>query len=193
MSVLGVPGVTWARAGILFRGEALLLFYRLSGPRRRSGDPRSGLKFDFPDIPTPSSRIFDCVVNAVLLRDVSIRAWIWSLLRCNYDQWLFSGPLASPLMCGAWRSSTLNASVLEYRVSKVIFMARSIHTQPMCCTDYTSLLKMLELAVAEIQHQDEQVWTEKQDEHNRPCTQGCPPSGLNLDPISLWDWVFELV
>lgn len=30
------------------------------------------------------------------------------------------------------------------------------------------LLKMLELAVAEIQHQDERVWTMKQDEHNQP-------------------------
>lgn len=27
---------------------------------------------------------------------------------------------------------------------------------------------MLELAVVEIQHQDEQVWTMKQDEHNQP-------------------------
>lgn len=37
-----------------------------------------------------------------------------------------------------------------------------------------SLLQMLELAVAEIQHQDEQVWTMKQDEHNWPVVQAIP-------------------
>lgn len=50
---------------------------------------------------------------------------------------------------------------------------------------------MLELAVAEIQHQDEQVWTVKQDEHTA-CFQAFPPSDLNFDPISVWDWVFEI-
>jgi hypothetical protein len=50
---------------------------------------------------------------------------------------------------------------------------------------------MLELAVVEIQHQDEQVWTMKQDEHNQPIFFWLSPSVPQFDPISLWDWVFE--
>lgn len=40
------------------------------------------------------------------------------------------------------------------------------------------LLQMLELAVSEIKHQDERVWTMKQDEPNRPLDDPRTPSSL---------------
>lgn len=53
-------------------------------------------------------------------------------------------------------------------------MGNSILPQYITAGIDPSLLKMLELAVAEIQHQDEQVWTMKQDENNWPVQQAIP-------------------
>lgn len=171
----------------------------------RSCDPSSLLKFDFSRVQgIPSSWNSHWSEN-VLSRGADATTYCIPLQL----QWqIATGQLDNPLMRGrlSWQhqqsQQCLNFQPLEsqscLRLLQHQIPNANWHTPPphifpqrIAVGTNPSLLQMLELAVAEIQHQDEQVWTMKQDEHNRPGLPGCPPAGLDCDPISLWDWVFE--
>ncbi|KAJ5690125.1 hypothetical protein N7462_004517 [Penicillium macrosclerotiorum] len=79
--------------------------------------------------------------------------------------------------------SIVNEDICLRRDSMSIVVLGTSHIYPSALAAGMDLplLKMLELAVAEIQHQDEQVWTVKQDENNRLCHDTCRPPIASLE------------